>query len=305
MLDFVTWNVDPVIFQIPGVGLEVRWYGLMWAIGLFFCWWLCKWMYKRENCPPEWIDQLFFWIAVGTIVGARLGHCFFYEWHDGHNPYLTQPWNLLKIWEGGLASHGGAIGIIVAAWLLNKKKFSRYPQYQTSWLWIVDRICVGACITGALIRFGNLMNSEIYGYPTSMPWGFVFELDKDTPKDATTGEALPCHPTQIYEMMYCLLTFAILFPLYLKTNARRREGLLLGIFLTIVFTIRFLLEFIKLDQSEFENGQLLNMGQILSIPFVLLGIFLIIRAFRRPLSPVVDKVPKSLEKNYQEKKVKG
>ena len=138
MLSAITWNVDPVLIHLGG--LEIRWYGLLWAIGLYVCWVMNKRMYKRENCPPEWIDQLFIWIAAGAILGARLGHCLFYEWHNDlgelsifgwdityRNPYIENPLLILKIWEGGLASHGGAIGIILAAWLLNKKKFSRYP----------------------------------------------------------------------------------------------------------------------------------------------------------------------------------
>ena len=301
ILGYITWNVDPVLVHLGG--LEIRWYGLLWAIGLYICWIMNRRMYQRENCPPEWIDQLFFWIAIGAILGARLGHCLFYEWHNDlgelqilgwnityRNPYIEHPLAILKIWEGGLASHGGAIGIIIAAWLLNKYKFSRYPQFKTSWLWILDRLCIGVCVTGALIRLGNLMNSEIYGGPTSLPWGFIFVRD---------GQTEPCHPTQIYEMLYLIAGLAITLPLYWKTDARRREGLLLGIFLEIVFFTRFLLEFIKNDQESFEAGHALNMGQILSIPFIVLGIYLIIRAYRRPLSPVVEKQPKSLEAKYQ------
>lgn len=301
ILGYITWNVDPVLLHLGS--LEIRWYGLLWAIGLYVCWIMNKQMYKRENCPPEWIDQLFFWIAAGAILGARLGHCLFYEWHNDlgslqifgwdityRNPYIENPLKILKVWEGGLASHGGAIGIILAAWLLNKYKFSRYPQFKTSWLWILDRICIGVCVTGALIRLGNLMNSEIYGGPTDLPWGFIFVRDKQT---------VPCHPTQIYEIIYCLVALAVTWPLYWKTEARRREGLLLGIFLLIVFGTRFGLEFIKNDQEAFEAGHLLNMGQLLSIPFIILSIYLIIRAYRRPLLPVVDKQPKSLEPKYQ------
>lgn len=301
MLAFITWNVDPILFHIGNGG--IRWYGLLWAIGIYVCWKINERMYKQENCPPEWADQLFFWITIGTILGSRLGHCLFYEWHLAsepvrflgmefayRNPFLENPIRILYIWEGGLASHGGAIGIILSAWLLNKYKFSHYPQFQTSWLWILDRLCIGACITGALIRLGNLFNSEIYGAPTTMPWGFIF---------VNNGETVPCHPTQIYEMIYCLVTFAVTYPLYKYTQARRREGLLIGIFLVMVFGTRFALEFIKNTQEEFENGHLLDMGQILSIPFIALGIYLIIRAYRRALLPVVEKQPESLDPKYR------
>ena len=182
--------------------------------------------------------------------------------------------------------------VIIAAILLNKYKFSKYPQFQTSWIWILDRLCVGVCVTAVLIRLGNLMNSEIYGGPTDLPWGFIFVRD---------GQTVPCHPTQLYEVAYCLVAFAVTLPLYLKTDARRREGLLIGIFFEIVFVTRFLLEFIKNDQEAFEAGHVLNMGQWLSIPFIALGIFLIIRAYRRPLLPVVDQQPESIDPKYRKK----
>ena len=298
----IVWDVDPILIHFGDGG--IRWYGLLWAVGLYVCWVLNDRMYKSENCPAEWSDQLFFWMAAGTIIGARLGHCWFYEWHQYgepwhlfgweftyRNPYIEHPLRLFRIWEGGLASHGGTLGIIITAILLNKYRFSRYPQVGTSWLWILDRLCIGAGLTGALIRLGNLFNSEIYGGPTDLPWGFIFVRE---------GLTVPCHPTQIYEMIYCLIAFAVTFTLYHKTDARRREGLLLGIFLEIVFFTRFCLEFIKNDQEAFEAGHLLNMGQLLSIPFIVLGLYLIIRAYRRPLSPVVDKRPKSLDPKYQE-----
>ncbi len=307
ILNYITWNVDPVLFHLGG--LEVRWYGLLWAVGLYLCWLVNERMYRRENCPAEWPDKMFIYMALGVIIGARLGHCWFYEWHltndpiqifgwtiNYRNPYIEHPLRLIRVWEGGLSSHGGAIGLIIAALLLNRNVFSKYPQFQTSWIWILDRLCLGVCITATMIRFGNLMNSEIYGGPTTLPWGFIF---------VRNGETVPCHPTQIYEMLYCLVAMAVTWPLYYKTDARRREGLLLGVFFLIVFVTRFCLEFIKNDQEAFEAGHLLNMGQLLSIPFILAGIYLIIRAYRRPLLPIVDKQPESLDPKYREKKAKG
>ena len=304
MFNFIVWDVDPILIHFGDGG--IRWYGLLWAVGLYVCWALNDRMYKSENCPAEWSDQLFFWMAAGTIIGARLGHCWFYEWHQYgepwhlfgweftyRNPYIEHPLRLFRIWEGGLASHGGTLGIIITAILLNKYRFSRYPQFGTSWIWILDRLCIGAGLTGALIRLGNLFNSEIYGGPTDLPWGFIFVRE---------GLTIPCHPTQIYEMIYCLIAFAVTYTLYHKTDARRREGLLLGIFLEIVFFTRFCLEFIKNDQEAFEAGHFLNMGQLLSLPFIVLGLYLIIRAYRRPLSPVVDKRPRSLDPKYQDVK---
>lgn len=297
----IVWNVDPILIHFGDGG--IRWYGLLWAVGLYVCWALNERMYKRENCPTEWPDQLFFWMAAGVIIGARVGHCWFYEWHQYsapwhlfgweftyRNPYFEHPLRLLRVWEGGLSSHGGAIGLITAAILLNKYRYSRYPQFGTSWLWILDRLSIGVGLTGAMIRLGNLFNSEIYGGPTDLPWGFIFVRD---------GQTVPCHPTQIYEMIYCLIGFAVTYTLYHKTDARRREGLLLGVFLEIVFFTRFCLEFIKNDQEAFEAGHILNMGQLLSLPFIALGLYLIIRAYRRPLSPVVDKQPESLDPKYR------
>ena len=303
ILDFITWDVDPILIHFGDGG--IRWYGLCWALGIYICWIMNERMYKHENCPAEWSDQLFFWITAGAILGARIGHCLFYEWHQYgepwhllgweftyRNPYIEHPLWILKIWEGGLASHGGTIGIIIAAILLNKYKFSRYPQFGTNWIWILDRLCIGVAVAGCLIRLGNLFNSEIYGGPTDLPWGFIFVRD---------GQTVPCHPTQIYEMLYCLVALGVTWSMYWYTEARRREGLLLGVFFLIIFGVRFLLEFIKNDQEAFEAGHVLNMGQWLSIPFIVLAIFLIIRAYRRPLSPVVEKQPVSLDPKYRER----
>ena len=306
VLSSITGDADPILIHFGDGG--IRWYGLFWAIGLYVCWKVNELIYKKENCPAEWPDLLFFWMAAGVIIGARLGHCLFYEWHQYgkpwylfgweftyRNPYIENPLRLLKIWEGGLASHGGAIGLIIAAILLNKFKFSKYPQFGTSWIWILDRLCIGVCFTAMLIRLGNLMNSEIYGGPTDLPWGFIF-VNGDSYRD------VPCHPTQIYEILYCFVALCVTGPMYLYTEARRREGLLLGVFLEIVFVTRFCLEFIKNDQEAFEANHLLNMGQWLSIPFIILGIYLIIRAYRRPLSPVVEKRPQSLDPKYRDVK---
>ena len=237
-------------------------------------------------------------MVIGLIIGARVGHCWFYEWHDVtlpgmkaychymgistdpvqvfgwtinyRNPYIEHPFKLLKIWEGGLSSHGGAFGLLTAAWLLNKKVFSKEPKFHTSLLWIMDRLVVGVCVTATLIRLGNLMNSEIYGTPTDLPWGFIFVRD---------GQTVPCHPTQIYEMLYCLITFAVVMFLYWKTNARKFEGFIFGVFLIGIFLTRFLLEFIKNNQESFEDAMVLNMGQLLSVPLILWGIYLLVKSF--------------------------
>ena len=256
----ITWDVGPEIFRIGPI--HPQWYGLLWACGIALAWWITKKIFKHEGHPDDWVDKFGVYMVIGVIAGARLGHCFFYEWHNGTNYYFTHPWELLYIWNGGLASHGGAIGILVAAWLYNKKVSKK------GFLWLMDRLVIGAAVCGACIRLGNLINSEIYGSATSLPWGFIF---------VRAGETEPMHPTQIYEMIYCLVTFAIIWWMYWKKDAAKKQGLIFGVFLIGIFCTRFLLEFIKLNQEAFEEGMLLNMGQILSIPFIIWGIWLIFR----------------------------
>ncbi|HNX89760.1 MAG TPA: prolipoprotein diacylglyceryl transferase [Paludibacteraceae bacterium] len=271
LLNYITWNVKPELFSVGE--LTVRWYGFLWAVGIFLALIIVQKLYKHEKLPETWIDKQFLYVVIGTIVGARLGHCFFYEWHllpqpveflgitfKYGNPYLTQPWKLLYIWQGGLASHGGAIGILIAMYLYHKNVTHR------GFIWGLDRLVIGAAVTGLCIRLGNLMNSEIYGSATTLPWGFIFVRD---------GQTEPMHPTQIYEMLYCLATFLVCWWLYWKKEAYKRTGLIFGVFLLGIFGTRFLLEFIKLNQEAFEGGMILNMGQILSIPFIAWGVWLI------------------------------
>ena len=261
MIASIVWDVDPTIFEIAG--RQIRWYGLMWGIGFILAYKYAEWLFKKEKYPEEWVDKLFVYSIVSVIVGARLGHCLFYQW----DYYTSNPVEILKIWEGGLASHGGTFGVILAAWI-----YSRKVTKQSVW-WLFDRIIPSVAVLCFCIRFGNLMNSEIYGTPTDLPWGFIFVRD---------GQTVPCHPTQIYEMLYCIVGFIVTWLMYWKFKAYKREGLLLGVFLEIIFFTRFMLEFIKNDQELFEAGHLLNMGQMLSLPFVIWGIYLIIRAYKRP-----------------------
>lgn len=276
----IVWNVDPIIFHIGDGG--PRWYGLLWALGIYLCYLIQVKLYKHEGCPEDWPEKIFWWMTLGVIIGARIGHCWFYEWHytndpiqifawniNYRNPYLEHPLALLKIWEGGLSSHGGAIGLIIASWLLNKKHFSKRPEFHTSMVWILDRLVIGVCVTATLIRFGNLMNSEIYGEPTTLPWGFIFVRD---------GQTEPCHPTQIYEMLYCIVAFVVTWVMYWKFDAYKKKGLLLGVFLLIVFVTRFCLEFIKFNQEAFEDNFILNQGQVLSIPLIIWGVYLVVHS---------------------------
>jgi prolipoprotein diacylglyceryl transferase len=261
VINFIHWNVNPEIFQLGQ--FSVRWYGLLFASGFLIGYYIGEKMLKSENVKQEWIDSAFFYILIATVVGARLGHVFFYGW----DYYSQNPSEILKVWHGGLSSHGGTLGIMVAIYIYSKRVTKR------SVLWILDRIVVPTALVAAFIRTGNLMNSEIYGVQTSMPWGFIFERN---------GETVPKHPTQLYEAFSYLIAFVVLTYMFWKTRARYREGLIFGIFFIFIFGSRFLIEFIKEDQEAFEAGMLLNMGQWLSIPFVVLGITLAVRAMKRP-----------------------
>ena len=259
LLNFIHWNVNPEIFQLGP--FSVRWYGLLFASGFLIGYYIGEKMLRSENVPQKWIDSVFFYIIIATIVGARLGHVFFYGW----DYYSQNPSEIIKVWHGGLSSHGGTLGILVAIIIYSKVVTKR------SMLWILDRIVVPTALVAAFIRLGNLMNSEIYGVQTSLPWGFIFERN---------GETVAKHPTQLYEALSYIITFIVLTYMYWKTRAKNKEGLIFGLFFMFIFGARFFIEFIKEDQEAFEAGMALNMGQWLSIPFVLGGLFLAIRALK-------------------------
>jgi prolipoprotein diacylglyceryl transferase len=264
LLAFIHWNVSPEIFSLGPI--HVRWYGLLFAVGFLFGYNHGEKMFKHENIDPKWLESLFIYLIVATIIGARLGHVFFYGW----DYYSQHPIEILYVWQGGLASHGGVLGIIIAMILWSMKVSKR------NLLWVLDRVVVPSVFVGALIRLGNLMNSEIYGMPTTLPWGFIFERNHET---------IAKHPTQIYESLSYLFTFGVLLYMYWKTKAKDYQGLLVGVFFIFVFGTRFLIEFIKEVQEPFEKGMSLDMGQWLSIPFILAGIILIILAIRK--GPVI------------------
>ncbi len=257
ILDYINWDVNPEIVRIGK--FAIRWYGLLFASAFFFGYLIMAKFFKLEKIRTEILDKLTIYMALGTIIGARLGHCFFYEpsW------YLSHPIEILQVWKGGLASHGAAIGILTALYLFSRKT-------KKSFLWVFDRIVVIVALSGLFIRIGNLMNSEIYGIETNLPWGFVF---------LQNGETIPKHPTQIYEGLSYFLIFVLLYLIYMKKEGKVRYGLLSGLFLVLVFTARFFIEFVKENQVDFEAGMTLNMGQWLSIPFVLLGLGLLVYFF--------------------------
>ena len=275
MLSYITWNVDPELFTL--FGREIRWYGLFWVIGLIVGVYIVQRIFDREKLPEKWFDSLFVYMMLGIILGARLGHCLFYE----PAYYLANPLEILKIWEGGLASHGGVAGIIIAVWLYSKKVTKK------SMIWTFDRVIVPTGFTSAMIRLGNLMNHEIYGAPTSQPWGFRF-IENIGAWKAGVAEPIfsaPSHPTQIYEALVYFLVFAVTMYLFWKTDAKKKQGLLIGIAMIMIFLSRFFIEYIKEVQVESEllmrESTGLILGQWLSIPFVIWGIWLVWNALRK------------------------
>ena len=229
---------------------------MLFASGFFFGYLIMQRIFKHEKLPIKLLDQLATYMIVSTVIGARLGHVLFYE----PTYYLGNPLEILKIWNGGLASHGAAIGILVALYLFSRKNKKPY-------LWVVDRIVIVVALAGFFIRMGNLMNSEIFGIETVVPWAFIFvQIDN-----------IPRHPTQIYEGLSYLAIFGYLYWYYWKTDGKPRPGFIFGMFLILLFTVRFFIEFVKVTQVGFEAGMVLNMGQWLSIPFVLVGLYLVFR----------------------------
>jgi prolipoprotein diacylglyceryl transferase len=270
---FIEWNADPTIITL--LGFSIRWYGLCFALAFLSGFQVVSYIFKKEGRPVEQADQLLLYTMVGTVVGARMGHYFFYEFPllmaDPVRFFvqmITPPFS-------GLASHGAAIGLFIAFYLYTKKNVGQ------SYLYVTDRIVIVAALAGFFIRFGNLMNSEIIGKPTDMPWGFKFLRDLEFNPSGLAAFVVPRHPSQLYEALSCLLLFFILLYLWNLKKEKTQAGVMTGIFMIFVFTLRFFYEFLKENQSSFENGLALNMGQILSIPAVLFGLGVIWYAKRK------------------------
>ncbi len=262
LINYINWDVSPEIFRIPFVNLEIRWYGLLFASGFFMAYYFLSKIFNKENISIDVLDKLTVYAFLGTVIGARLGHCFFYE----PEYYLAHPMKIIKIWEGGLASHGAAIGIVLSLVLFARN----YKEYKLDYL--LARVTITVPLAGAFIRIGNLMNSEIVGKQTEMPWGFVFVRNK---------EDFARHPTQIYEAVSYVIIFFILHSIYNRKGKEVNNYFMFGLFLILLFSARFLIEFYKEVQVDFESALLMDMGQLLSIPFVLAGIVFIILSQRK------------------------
>lgn len=266
---FITWNADPNVFTIPGIDWPVRWYGLSWALAFIGSHFFMNRIFKKEGRTDKQLDLLTLYIVIATVLGARLGHCFFYDF-DYYSRHLLE---VFKVWEGGLASHGGAIGILAGMWLYCRKT-------KESWLWLFDRLVVVVPLASMCIRFGNLMNSEIVGKATDAPWGFKFlKNDEDLENLVRYGTEIPVrHPTQLYEALFYSVLFALFYWLWKHKRDAVGPGFMFGLFCILMFGFRFLMEFMKENQSAFEDALPINMGQILSLPFIALGIFMIARS---------------------------
>jgi len=278
MISSILWDVSPALFDLGS--FQIRYYSVFFALAFIVGYFIVKTFYKKENIPVSELDNLTVYVVIGGLAGARLGHCLFYDW-----AYFSN--NILEIFlpvsfspdfhftgYQGLASHGGAIGIIIALLLFKRKSTKK------SFFWVIDRVAVPTGFAGALIRMGNLMNSEIYGHHTDLPWGFIF---------ARNGETVPSHPTQIYEAICYVITSIVLLRLYKVERFRNAKGFLLGVFFIMIFTARFFIEFVKENQVSFEEAMKLNMGQWLSVPVVLAGIGLVIWSLKRQKAVISEK----------------
>lgn len=282
MTDLLTihWHVDPVLIHIGSFGL--RWYSLLFVSGFILGYYIFRWFFRRENINEQLLDSLLYTLLIGTIIGARLGHCIFYQ-----PDYYFGSWQgFLEIfmpWKGGLASHGGTIALFIAmVWYA--RRYGKKNNFD--FLWLVDHLAIAVAFAATFIRIGNLFNSEIYGNVTSLPWGFIFDL---------RGETEPKHPTQLYEALSYFTLGIVLLLLYKFRLSKIYRGTFIGLFFVVCFGMRFLIEFIKEPQEAFEESMLLNMGQLLSIPFIVIGIGFLVYAF-------VKKVPAQALVSRTEKK---
>jgi len=258
-MEYFIWNASPIAFSFGPI--TVFWYGILFATSILLALEFMKWAFRLEGKSETSIEPLFLYTVVGIVVGARLGHCLFYD----PSFYLSNPLKIFAVWEGGLASHGGGLGAIIALYFGAKK-------YKMNFLWLIDRLIVPTALFGFIVRMGNFMNSEIVGVPTDVSWAIIF----------SKVDNLPRHPAQLYEAFSYLAIFILLFSIYKFSKAKVQPGLLFGIFLTLVFSARFLVEFVKVKQADYDTSFLfMSTGQALSIPFLLTGLGFIIWSLKK------------------------
>ena len=279
MLYYIHWDPSPIILDLGFY--ELRWYSLLFALGFVFGYSIIKGYFKKAGLEDELLEKLTIYIVVATVVGARLGHCLFYDWDYYSNniaeiflPFRFQPEFEFTGFQG-LASHGGIFGIVLAVILFSRK-------YNVKSLWIYDKLSIVGALAGACIRFGNLMNSEIVGKPADVPWAFIFERVDSAPR----------HPGQLYEAFAYLTIFVVLF--FLDRKNKREPGFIFGLFFILLFSARFIIEFFKANQSDFEADMVLNMGQLLSVPFILFGAILVYKKRHKTSQITVKTQPKAV-----------
>jgi len=256
-MEYFTWNADPVLLKLGPI--QLYWYGILFVGSFFVGTWILQKIYNREGKDPAILETLFVYIMVGAALGARLAHCFFYD----PTYYLANPLKVFAIWEGGLASHGGVVGVLLATWIFSKK-------HKESFMWLLSRLAIPAAFSGAAIRMGNFMNSEIVGQPTDIPWAVVFQrLDN-----------IPRHPSQLYEALAYLSIFVFLLLVYRSVKPAFATKVLPALWFITIFTARFFLEYVKTKQAAYSSDLAFSTGQMLSLPFVILGVVWLIWAFK-------------------------
>jgi prolipoprotein diacylglyceryl transferase len=251
-MDYFIWSIDPVLFTLGAI--NIRWYGLFFSAGFIFGYYAMRWIYTSEHKDTNDLDRLLWYLIAGTLIGARLIHVLFYE----PNYYFEHTLKILTVWEGGLASHGGALGIVISIYFYQRKS-------SESILWLLDRLSIPITFTAFSIRIGNFFNSEILGTPSSVPWAIIFKKI----------DSIPRHPAQLYEATSYLLIFILLVYFYKNTKLQLKQGALFGSLLFLVFLSRFMIEFVKLKQESYDTAISLNTGQLLSIPFMIIGLVLL------------------------------
>lgn len=252
-MEHFIWNIDPVLLSLGPI--TIHWYGAIFASSIFAGLYYMKWVYQQENQNIESLDNLLVYVVIGIIVGARLGHCFFYD----PDYYFANPMKILAIWEGGLASHGGGLGAIIGTYFYTRKN-------PFNFIWLLDRLAIATALFGIFVRSANFVNAEIIGKATDVPWAVVFQRIDNIAR----------HPAQLYEAIAYAIIFVTLTAIYKLTKAKNYQGMLLGIFLIMTFTARFIIEFFKQQQAAYTIETSLNTGQMLSIPFFLVGVVLVL-----------------------------